>query len=86
MRQLLKHVMLLITLMRPAVTKYLEDDKKAEPEDELMNSKQACEFLFMSERTLRRRRKAGQIASITICRIPLIYKKELQRYRDENII
>lgn len=86
MRQFLKQLVLLTMMLTPAIRKYMDEPgKKEEPADVMMTSKQACEFLCITPRTLRRRKEAGLIRCDNhVGRSPLYTKKELERYLKEN--
>lgn len=84
MRQLLKQFILLITLIRPAVSKYMAESEKPVTDDPLWNLKKACDYLAMSEKTLWRKRKAKLIAEINLGGHPFFYLSELKRYKNAN--
>lgn len=84
MRQVLKQLMIFDTLFRPAIMKYLDEVKQLPPEDVFLTIREACEFLYMAERTLRRKKESGEIACIKIGKKIFFSKAELTRYKKAN--
>lgn len=85
MRQLFKKLNELISLIDPAIRRYLEEmNRKKVREDEWLTIQQTCDFIHLTPRTLRRRSSAGVIKCVRIGRSPLYSKMELTRYLNQN--
>lgn len=83
--QILKQLIMLKAMIQPVIDKFLEEASPVvEPQDEFLSIKQACNFLFMHERKLRRLKDAGAISCINIGRSRIYSKKELQRFLRDN--